>query len=197
MNFGHNVDINGQAYINTGSTSWIDMRSSNAIQGRSAVSNAAASAIVRQEHADRHFILGGLGNSQFGIYMINKSRTANGTDAAPYLSADGTWYCNGNASVNDVQIRSDIRLKSDFKEIADPWDFWKLLRISEYTKAGARELGFVAQDFVERFSAVVTESPDDKLLSLRPMGVLALAGKVIQEMQKRIEQLEAANAGTK
>ncbi|WP_270818114.1 phage tail fiber protein [Aeromonas sp. Y318-3] len=197
VNFGHNVDINGQAYINTGSTSWIDMRSSNAIQGRSAVSNAAASAIVRQEHADRHFILGGLGNSQFGIYMINKSRTANGTDAAAYLSADGTWYCNGNASVNDVQIRSDIRLKSDFKEIADPWDFWKLLRISEYTKAGARELGFVAQDFVERFSAVVTESPDDKHLSLRPMGVLALAGKVIQEMQKRIEQLEAANAGTK
>ncbi|MGE6078332.1 tail fiber domain-containing protein [Aeromonas veronii] len=197
VGFGHNVDINGQAYINTGSTSWIDMRSSNAIQGRSAVSNAAASAIVRQEHADRHFILGGLGNSQFGIYMINKSRTANGTDAAAYLGADGTWYCNGNASVNDVQIRSDIRLKSDFKEIADPWDFWKLLRISEYTKAGARELGFVAQDFVERFSAVVTESPDDKHLSLRPMGVLALAGKVIQEMQKRIEQLEAANAGTK
>jgi hypothetical protein len=197
VGFGHAVDVAGNLSVNTGSTTWIDMRVSAALQSRGAVATSSASAIVRQEHADRHFIVGGLGNSQFGFYMINKSRTTNGTDAAAYLSSDGTWYCNGNASANDVQIRSDIRLKSDFKEIADPWDFWKLLRISEYTKAGARELGFVAQDFVERFSAVVTESPDDKHLSLRPMGVLALAGRVIQEMQKRIEQLEAANACTK
>lgn len=44
-------------------------------------SNDGASAIVRQEHQDRYFILGGLGNRQFGIYiMINKSRSENGTD---------------------------------------------------------------------------------------------------------------------
>lgn len=59
------------------------------------VDKDGASAIVRQEHPDRHFILGGLGNHQFGIYMINKSRSENGTDGQAYLDENGHWQCGG------------------------------------------------------------------------------------------------------
>ncbi|MGY9221031.1 phage tail-collar fiber domain-containing protein, partial [Citrobacter freundii] len=60
--------------------SWIDLRRQPCFTNVTPVDNDGASAIVRQEHHDRHFIIGGLGNNQFGIYMINKSRTANGSD---------------------------------------------------------------------------------------------------------------------
>lgn len=190
VNFGHAVDVAGNLSVNTGSTSWIDMRASAAFQGRSAVATASASAIVRQEHADRHFILGGLGNSCFGVFMINKSRTVNGTDAGAYLSADGTWYCGANVSANDYQVRSDRRLKSDFKEIKDAWDLWKTLQISEYTKQGVREYGFIAQDFEKDHKPAIAMTMTDDYLNLKPMSVLAIAGKVIQSLQDRVENLE-------
>lgn len=192
VNFGHAVDVAGNLSVNTGSTSWIDMRTSAAIQGRSAVATSSASAIVRQEHADRHFILGGLGNSQFGFYMINKSRTANGTDAQAFLSSDGTWYCGANVSANDYQVRSDRRLKSGFTEIKDAWDLWKTLQISEYTKQGVREYGFIAQDFEKDHKPAIAMTMTDDYLNLKPMGVLAIAGKVIQSLQDRVEKLESA-----
>ncbi|WP_439835061.1 tail fiber domain-containing protein [Aeromonas caviae] len=190
VNFGHAVDVAGNLSVNTGSTSWIDMRASAAFQSRSAVATASASAIVRQEHADRHFILGGLGNSCFGVFMINKSRTVNGTDAGAYLSADGTWYCGANVSANDYQVRSDRRLKSDFKEIKDAWDLWKTLQISEYTKQGVREYGFIAQDFEKGHKPAIAKTMTDDYLNLKPMSVLAIAGKVIQSLQDRVEKLE-------
>ncbi|MDX7711846.1 phage tail fiber protein [Aeromonas caviae] len=191
VNFGHAVDVAGNLSVNTGSTSWVDMRVSAALQNRSAVATSSASAIVRQEHADRHFIVGGLGNSQFGFYMINKSRTANGTDAQAFLSSDGTWYCGANVSANDYQVRSDRRLKSEFTEIKDAWELWKSLQISEYTKQGQREYGFIAQDFDKAHKPAVATTMTDDYLNLKPMGVLAIAGKVIQSLQDRVERLES------
>ncbi|MGZ0337096.1 hypothetical protein ACTM6J_18975 [Citrobacter freundii] len=75
--------------------SWLDMRGQPCFTSVLPVNVDGASAIVRQEHPDRHFILGGLGNNQFGIYMINKSRTANGSDGQAFMNSDGDWVCGG------------------------------------------------------------------------------------------------------
>ncbi|EPV3658203.1 phage tail protein [Citrobacter sedlakii] len=75
------------------SGSWINMREQRCFTGQQIVSTNSASAIVRQEHQDRHFCLGGLGNHQFGIYMINKGRTENGTDGQAFLSVEGNFQC--------------------------------------------------------------------------------------------------------
>ncbi|MDT7365951.1 phage tail protein [Citrobacter freundii] len=74
---------------------WIHLREQICFSNVTPVNNDGASAIVRQEHQDRHFILGGLGNHQFGIYMINKSRSENGTDGQAYLDENGDWVCGG------------------------------------------------------------------------------------------------------
>ncbi|EHS0460930.1 phage tail-collar fiber domain-containing protein [Escherichia coli] len=81
--------------INSSTGAWINMRDQNVIFGRNAVSTDGAQALLRQDHADRKFFIGGLGNSQFGFYMINNSRTANGTDGQAFLDSSGNFQCGG------------------------------------------------------------------------------------------------------
>uniref|UniRef100_UPI001E4491DA phage tail fiber protein n=1 Tax=Escherichia marmotae TaxID=1499973 RepID=UPI001E4491DA len=104
ITMGHGLDVTGDITtnawvyanrfaINSGSTSWIDMRNQNVIFGRNAVSTSSAQALLRQDHAERKFFVGGLGNYQFGFYMINNSRTSNGTDGQAYMDNNGNWLC--------------------------------------------------------------------------------------------------------
>lgn len=81
--------------VANGSGSWINMRDQLCFSGQEMVVDSAASAIIRQEHSDKHYVLAGLGSSEFGIYMINKSRTNNGTDGRACLDASGNWVCSG------------------------------------------------------------------------------------------------------
>ncbi|EHD2331278.1 phage tail protein [Salmonella enterica subsp. enterica serovar Lille] len=81
--------------INSSSGSWISMRDQNVMFGLNPVSTSSAQALLRQDHADRKFFIGGLGNSQFGFYMINNSRTANGTDGQAFLDSSGNFQCGG------------------------------------------------------------------------------------------------------
>ncbi|HCB7201413.1 TPA: phage tail protein, partial [Escherichia coli] len=79
ISMGHGLDVTGDIFanrfaINSSTGMWIHMRDQNVILGRNAVSTDGAQALLRQDHADRKFMIGGLGNKQFGIYMINNSR---------------------------------------------------------------------------------------------------------------------------
>ncbi|HDW4050869.1 TPA: phage tail protein [Escherichia coli] len=101
--------------INSSSGMWINMRDQNVIFGRNAVSTDGAQALLRQDHADRKFMIGGLGNKQFGIYMINNSRTENGTDGQAYMDNNGNWLCGaqvipGNYGNFDSRYVRDVRL---------------------------------------------------------------------------------------
>ncbi|EEW6573930.1 phage tail protein [Escherichia coli] len=126
ISMGHGLDVTGDITtnswvyanrfaINSGSTSWIDMRNQNVIFGRNAVSTSSAQALLRQDHAERKFFVGGLGNYQFGFYMINNSRTANGTDGQAYMDNNGNWLCGaqvipGNYGNFDSRYVRDVRL---------------------------------------------------------------------------------------
>ncbi|HDC0077783.1 TPA: phage tail protein [Escherichia coli] len=126
ITMGHGLDVTGDITtnawvyanrfaINSGSTSWIDMRNQNVILGRNAVSTSSAQALLRQDHAERKFFVGGLGNYQFGFYMINNSRTANGTDGQAYMDNNGNWLCGaqvipGNYGNFDSRYVRDVRL---------------------------------------------------------------------------------------
>ncbi|HAI3624120.1 TPA: phage tail protein [Escherichia coli] len=117
-----NGDIGTNAWVyanrfatNSSTGTWINMRDQNVIFGRNAVSTDGAQALLRQDHADRKFMIGGLGNKQFGIYMINNSRTANGTDGQAYMDNNGNWLCGaqvipGNYGNFDSRYVRDVRL---------------------------------------------------------------------------------------
>ncbi|EFJ2444526.1 phage tail protein [Escherichia coli O25:H10] len=126
INMGHGLDVTGdittnawvyanRLAINSSTGTWIHMRDQNVIFGRNAVSTDGAQALFRQDHADRKFMIGGLGNKQFGIYMINNSRTANGTDGQAYMDNNGNWLCGaqiipGNYGNFDSRYVRDVRL---------------------------------------------------------------------------------------
>ncbi|HBH7152272.1 TPA: tail fiber protein [Escherichia coli] len=126
INMGHGLDVTGdittnawvyanRLAINSSTGMWIHMRDQNVIFGRNAVSTGGAQALLRQDHADRKFMIGGLGNKQFGIYMINNSRTANGTDGQAYMDNNGNWLCGaqvipGNYGNFDSRYVRDVRL---------------------------------------------------------------------------------------
>ena len=128
ITMGHALDVTGdittnawvyanRLAINSSTGMWIHMRDQNVIFGRNAVSTDGAQALLRQDHADRKFMIGGLGNKQFGIYMINNSRTANGTDGQAYMDNNGNWLCGsqvipGNYGNFDSRYVKDIRLGS-------------------------------------------------------------------------------------
>ncbi|WP_000697031.1 tail fiber protein, partial [Escherichia coli] len=185
--------------INSGSGAWIDMRNQNVIFGRNAVSTSSAQALLRQDHADRKFFLGGLGNSQFGFYMINNSRTANGTDANAYLQNDGTWVCGGNGSFNDVYIRSDRRSKRNIRKIERALD--KLDRIEgvlyeiqvcdRYEQSG----GLIAQDVQNVQPELVTVDHNDQSgeprLRLNYNGVIGMLVEAVKELREEVRELKA------
>ncbi|RJX90653.1 phage tail protein, partial [Escherichia coli] len=126
INMGHGLGVAGdittnawvyanRLAINSSTGMWIHMRDQNVIFGRNAVSTDGAQALLRQDHADRKFMIGGLGNKQFGIYMINNSRTANGTDGQAYMDNNGNWLCGaqiipGNYGNFDSRYVRDVRL---------------------------------------------------------------------------------------
>ncbi|EEO4716766.1 phage tail protein [Salmonella enterica subsp. enterica serovar Tennessee] len=185
--------------INSGSGAWIDMRNQNVIFGRNAVSTSSAQALLRQDHADRKFFVGGLGNSQFGFYMINNSRTENGTDANAYLQNDGTWVCGGNGSFNDVYIRSDRRSKRNIRKIERALD--KLDRIEgvlyeiqvcdRYEQSG----GLIAQDVQNVQPELVTVDHNDQSgeprLRLNYNGVIGMLVEAVKELREEVRELKA------
>lgn len=184
--------------INSGSGAWIDMRNQNVIFGRNAVSTSSAQALLRQDHADRKFFLGGLGNSQFGFYMINNSRTENGTDANAYLQNDGTWVCGGNGSFNDVYIRSDRRSKRNIRKIERALDkleqiegvLYEIQVCGRYEQSG----GLIAQDVQNVQPELVTVDHNDQSgeprLRLNYNGVIGMLVEAVKELREEVRELK-------
>ncbi|WP_434083760.1 tail fiber domain-containing protein [Escherichia coli] len=185
--------------INSNSGSWISMRDQNVIFGLNQVSTSSAQALLRQDHADRKFFVGGLGNSQFGFYMINNSRTDNGTDANAYLQNDGTWVCGGNGSFNDVYIRSDRRSKRNIRKIERALDkleqiegvLYEIQVCGRYEQSG----GLIAQDVQNVQPELVTVDHNDQSgeprLRLNYNGVIGMLVEAVKELREEVRELKA------
>ncbi|HAP1810896.1 TPA: phage tail protein [Escherichia coli] len=134
VSMGRGLNVSGETLsdrfaINSSTGMWIEMRDQNVIFGRNAVSTDGAQALLRQDHADRKFMIGGLGNKEFGIYMINNSRTANGTDGQAYMDNNGNWLCGsqvipGNYGNFDSRYVKDVRLGSQQYYGVNNWQTW-------------------------------------------------------------------------
>ncbi|EFJ8289325.1 phage tail protein [Escherichia coli] len=146
ITMGHGLDVTGDIFanrflINSSTGMWIHMRDQNVIMGRNAVSTDGAQALLRQDHADHKFMIGGLGNKQFGIYMINNSRTANGTDGQAYMDNNGNWLCGaqvipGNYGNFDSRYVKDVRLGSQQYYGVNNWQTWNFQCPSGHVLSG-------------------------------------------------------------
>ncbi|MEK8744644.1 hypothetical protein P2S17_15125 [Escherichia coli] len=138
VSMGRGLNVSGETLsdrfaINSSNGMWIQMRDNNAIFGKNIVNTDSAQALLRQDHADRKFMIGGLGNKQFGIYMINNSRTANGTDGQAYMDNNGNWICGAKVIPVDYgnfdsRYVRDVRLGTRVVQL--------MARGGRYEKAG-------------------------------------------------------------
>ncbi|EFH6085822.1 phage tail protein [Escherichia coli] len=146
VSMGRGLNVSGETLsdrfaINSGNGMWIQMRDNNAIFGKNIVNTDSAQALLRQDHADRKFMIGGLGNKQFGIYMINNSRTANGTDGKAYMDNNGNWLCGaqvipGNYGNFDSRYVKDVRLGSQQYYGVNNWQTWNFQCPSGHVLSG-------------------------------------------------------------
>ncbi|HFB2094703.1 tail fiber protein [Escherichia coli] len=146
VSMGRGLNVSGETLsdrftINSSNGMWIQMRDNNAIFGRNMVNTDSAQALLRQDHADRKFMIGGLGNKQFGIYMINNSRTENGTDGQAYMDNNGNWLCGsqiipGNYGNFDSRYVKDVRLGSQQYYGVNNWQTWNFQCPSGHVLSG-------------------------------------------------------------
>ncbi|EFL0266459.1 phage tail protein [Escherichia coli] len=146
VSMGCGLNVSGETLsdrfaINSSNGMWIQMRDNNAIFGKNIVNTDSAQALLRQNHADRKFMIGGLGNKQFGIYMINNSRTANGTDGQAYMDNNGNWLCGsqvipGNYGNFDSRYVKDVRLGSQQYYGVNNWQTWNFQCPSGHVLSG-------------------------------------------------------------
>ncbi|HAH2197315.1 TPA: phage tail protein [Escherichia coli] len=146
VSMGRGLNVSGETLsdrfaINSSNGMWIQMRDNNAIFGKNIVNTDSAQALLRQNHADRKFMIGGLGNKQFGIYMINNSRTENGTDGQAYMDNNGNWLCGsqvipGNYGNFDSRYVKDVRLGSQQYYGVNNWQTWNFQCPSGHVLSG-------------------------------------------------------------
>ncbi|HBD0107416.1 TPA: tail fiber protein [Escherichia coli] len=146
VSMGRGLNVSGETLsdrfaINSSNGMWIQMRDNNAIFGKNIVNTDSAQVLLRQNHADRKFMIGGLGNKQFGIYMINNSRTANGTDGQAYMDNNGNWLCGsqvipGNYGNFDSRYVKDVRLGSQQYYGVNNWQTWNFQCPSGHVLSG-------------------------------------------------------------
>lgn len=137
-----------------------------------------------------------------GVYRIDSSNGGGGAVGARMsLDSSGNLYVVGNGNFNDVQIRSDRRLKKNFVKISGALDKVSQLCAYTYDKKqslssndySTHEVGLIAQDVQLVLPEAVTEvvNPVDnlKVLTISNSGVNALLVEAIKELRAEVNQL--------
>jgi hypothetical protein len=91
---------------------------------------------------------------------------------------------------------SDRFYKTDIVEARDYWDDWKSIGFKTFTKGGKKQFGVIADELEQVFPGLVHTSPDENHPDgesqwVDTMNLNHIGGRVVQELQARVEALEA------
>lgn len=168
-------------------------------------------------------VLNGSGNSQVyfsrsganprDMYIFHSGDASRGNrveiaDTTSYMvyfernpSSGIQMIMNGNGSFNDVYIRSDERLKSNFSKIENALDKVDLLDGMVYDKANhiggeetTREAGLVAQQLQEVLPEAVKKGVDgeqNEILTVSSSAVIALLVNAVKELREEVRELKS------
>lgn len=96
-------------------------------------------------------------------------------------------YC---VSADNFITTSDIRLKSDIREIKDSIDVLKKFKSYMYNKSGYEDAGFIAQEVCKAIPYSVTTNTEG-YLTMRDRPILAYLHNAVIELNSRIDCLES------
>lgn len=91
---------------------------------------------------------------------------------------------------------SDRFYKTDIVDARDYWDDWKSVSFKTFTKGGKKQFGVIADELEQVFPGLVHKSPDENHPDgesqwVDTMNLNHIGGRVVQELQARVEALEA------
>lgn len=118
-----------------------------------------------------------------------------------YFNGSGEFTASGNGSFNDVYIRSDEKLKSNFSKIENALDKVELLNGVVYDKADhiggeptSREAGLIAQQLQAVLPEAVKTGEDtegNEILTVSPTAAIALLVNAIKELREEVRELKS------
>ncbi|MGL4252869.1 MAG: tail fiber domain-containing protein [Fusobacteriaceae bacterium] len=120
-------------------------------------------------------------------------------ESAPFqFRNDKSFFCAGYGDFNDVHIRSDRRLKSDFVPITNALDKVCTLTGYSYNKKATltstetvREVGLIAQDVRAVLPEAVHTEGTDQILSISPAASIALLVQAVKELKAEVDTLKS------
>lgn len=135
-----------------------------------------------------------VGNYHQAILNVN----GYGRDDNFYFRAGGDFFCTRNGSFDNVEIRSDLRAKSDVKVIENALEKVETLSGNTYvlhnTSGGTtRSAGLIAQEVQEVLPEAVTQDieADGGLLRLNYNSVIALLVESVKELSAEVKELKS------
>ncbi|ARW58228.1 long tail fiber distal subunit [Serratia phage X20] len=205
----------GNVYINkSGFAGWIDalfvkVNGSNAMAGTLTMSNGQIQ--LAGGNGNIGFQKAGTNPRNMRIFIAGDASRGNRielADDASYLvyferhpTSGIQLMMNGNGNFNNVYIRSDARLKRNFKPIENALDKVDALNGLIYEKAdkiggeySTVEAGLIAQDLQKVLPEAVKSvsmDGDDEVLTVSSQATIALLVNAIKELKARVEELES------
>ena len=113
-------------------------------------------------------------------------------DGAP--ATVGNIAVNADTNTTVYNTSSDIRLKENIQDAADPFAKINAIQVREFDwKAGGhQDFGFIAQELIAAAPEAVTEGEtEDDTWGVDPSKLVPVLVKAIQELTARVEELEA------
>ncbi|URP86013.1 hypothetical protein ECF1_0061 [Enterobacter phage EC-F1] len=193
VTMGHTLSVNGRI---SQSSSYID-------DGQLLLNGSGSGRIyfIRSDANPRDMTIFHAGDASRG----NRIELADTTSYLVYFerhpSSGIQMVMNGNGSFNDVYIRSDERLKSNFSKIENALDKVDLLDGMLYDKANhiggeetTREAGLIAQQLQEVLPEAVKKGVDgeqNEILTVSSSAVIALLVNAVKELREEVRELKS------
>lgn len=122
---------------------------------------------------------------------------AKNTSYAHYYTDRPQHYFDKNVNVNDLYVRSDVRLKSNLEPLSDAlakvcslkgWTYDKKLALDSEA-VYRRETGLIAQD-VQKVLPSAVHAVEGGLLTLSSSALVALLVEAVKELSEKVKELE-------
>lgn len=135
--------------------------------------------------------------SATGNLMVHRYNSGVWESAPFQLRNDKSFWCAGYGDFNDIYIRSDKRLKSNFIPLSNALD--KVCTLTGYTydkkatltsTTTVREAGLIAQDVQEVLPEAICTEGEDQILSISPAASIALLVQAVKELKAEVDILK-------
>lgn len=170
-----------------------DFNSTLNVSGTSTVSTLTSSGtITANQNVQSSTTALVLGTTGAGTVYLRPNGVGSATGQM-YVDSSGNLNVSGTTtSAGDITYSSDERVKKDIFPLNSQWNIVKNIVPVRFTKKATekKSIGFIAQN-VREFAPELVLEDSEGMLSVAYGNMVAILWETVQELQKRIEELEA------